>query len=288
MGWYWYRRAWEKSDELIQSSWRLSQVVLLLATVLPLLLVVWQFRTKAPSPARMAPTVAIIRPPTTDVPLTGAGLRPHPLLPYSVIPGGVRDEQELRSAVDHDPVVALHYASFNLARVRVVHLDRDQAFYVSYRMGDHVYWTHRKLLLHKGETVLTDGQHEARTRCGNRLSAVPEAPTALKEPNRTALENPTPPELAELTPAPELPFTPTPGLPPPPAETPAGGVFVPPILPIFWGGGSPGVPLIPVVPPPPAKGIPEPGSLGLLAMGLMSVWLVCGRREFRARQILKK
>ncbi|HUJ30987.1 MAG TPA: PEP-CTERM sorting domain-containing protein [Candidatus Acidoferrum sp.] len=282
MEWRWYWKSWDKCDELIRSSWRLTQVILLLGTILPLLLVIWKLGTEPPSPVRVAPVVSAIPRPTAEVPLTGEGVRLRPLLPYSVIPGGARDPQELRDAIAHDPVVATHYADFNLGRARVVRLDRDTAVYVSYRLGDRVYWTSKKLMLPKGETVLTDGQHEARTRCGNRLSAAPKTPTALREPERAALENPQPPELTALPmPAPELPISPLGPLVPPPEETPPGHIFIPPLVPIFWI--PPGTPSTPIVPPP-VKGIPEPGSLLLLSMGFGSVWLVRRKREFQIRR----
>ena len=41
---------------------------------------------------------------------------------YSVVPGGVRNVQELKWAVEHDPVVAAHYAGFDYDRARVVKL----------------------------------------------------------------------------------------------------------------------------------------------------------------------
>jgi hypothetical protein len=97
------------------------------------------------------------------------------LYPYSVIPGGAEDVAELRSAVARDPVVAEHYAGFDLGHARLVRLDDDRQAYVSYRLGDHVFWTSRKLTLHKGETVFTDGNHTARTRCGNLVAEIQEA-----------------------------------------------------------------------------------------------------------------
>ena len=104
------------------------------------------------------------------------------LYPYSVIPGGVQSGAELRTAAQNDPVVARHYADFDLAKARVISLDRDQMVYVSYRMGEEVFWTNRALKLPKGETVITDGVHEARTRCGNRISETPQAPLSPQQP----------------------------------------------------------------------------------------------------------
>ena len=94
----------------------------------------------------------------------------RPLYPYSIVPGGVYSPAELRDRIRQDRLVAEHYRDFNQRDTRLVVLDRDALAFVSYRIHDKVFWTRRKLLIPKGETLLTDGQHYARTRCGNRLS----------------------------------------------------------------------------------------------------------------------
>ena len=121
-------------------------------------------------------------------PLSDSLPAPRRLLPYSVIPGGVQSAEELKSAVRNDSVVASHYADFDLTRAHVVTLDRDRAVYVSYRMGSEVFWTNRRLALHKGETLITDGTHEARTRCGNRISETLLSPFSAQQPPLEALE----------------------------------------------------------------------------------------------------
>jgi hypothetical protein len=100
------------------------------------------------------------------------------LYAFSVIPGGVESSEELLSAAHNDSAVAVHYADFNMEKARVATLDHDRAVYVSYRMGSEIFWTNRKVQLHAGETLITDGTHEARTRCGNRVSDVPQTPVA--------------------------------------------------------------------------------------------------------------
>jgi hypothetical protein len=121
-------------------------------------------------------------------PLSDTLPEPRRLLPYSVIPGGVESVAELKSAILSDPVVARHYADFNLERARIVTLDRDRAVYVSYRMGSDIFWTNRRLSLHRGETVVSDGVNEARTRCGNRISENLLSPTSAKQPPLESLE----------------------------------------------------------------------------------------------------
>lgn len=101
---------------------------------------------------------------------------------YSVIPGGIQSADELREAVADDSVVADHYSDFGLKHVNFVTLGRDQAFYVSYRLPSGVFWTSRPMLLHRGETLVTDGFNLARVRCGNRLSEVPLLPVSPVAP----------------------------------------------------------------------------------------------------------
>ncbi|MFZ0735494.1 MAG: hypothetical protein WA002_02835 [Candidatus Acidiferrales bacterium] len=101
---------------------------------------------------------------------------------YSVIPGGIRSADELREAILADPVVAQHYSDFTYDQVKFITLDRDTPFYVSYRLRSGVYWTTERLMIHRGERIMTDGANLARSRCGNRLSAVPLLPITRLEP----------------------------------------------------------------------------------------------------------
>ena len=182
------------------------------------------------------------------------------MYPYSVIPGGVESAQELKYAVFHDPVVAGHYANFDLAKARIVHLDRDRAVYVSYRIGDRVFWTKKTLKLFKGEALISDGVHEARTRCGNRVSDTPDGPVSPQEPSPTAMATPQPPALYAVNQPPPgfpvaSPLPPGPGT--SPSGPPGGGVIPPPIYPI--GGGGPTPPRHTSTPTPPAPpGPPTP------------------------------
>lgn len=196
------------------------------------------------------------------------------LYPYSVIPGGVENEQELANAVAHDPVVAQHYAEFDVSRAHVIHLDRNLAVYVSYRMGNRVFWTTKRLRIPEGETLITDGEHEARTRCGNRLSETPMAPTSPNQPPVTAMNTPARPVFPadggwarpEFAPPIGLPSAPPiGGLPfPAVASAPGSGLgpIVPPIFPIVGGIGpvasTPTSPTSPVTPPP-GPTTPPPG-----------------------------
>ena len=105
----------------------------------------------------------------------------RPLFPYSVIPRGVTSARELSTALLHDPVAASHYSGFRAASAHLIRIPKDRKAYVSYRLGNKIYWTSKKITLHTGETFLSDGSHLARTRCGNRLSDVPANPTHYKK-----------------------------------------------------------------------------------------------------------
>jgi hypothetical protein len=173
----------------------------------------------------------------------------------------------------NDPIVAGHYGEFQLASLRVVRLDRARWFHVSYRIGDDIYWTKRRMKLAKGETVITDGVLMARTRCGNLAADVipndSEVLTLLTEPTPEEFETPT--ESAAL----ESVLT-------PPVDTPALAVESGPTS----GGGPTGI-IIPGGPtgpggtppgtgpagPPPVVSVPEPRTFFLVSIGLLAIVL---------------
>jgi len=172
---------------------------------------------------------------------------PRPVYPFSVIPGGVYSAGEFGEAVATDPAVGAHYSDVTPAAMLVETVDVPREAYMSYRVGDQIYWTKRKLPLHAGERVLSDGSVTIRGRCGNRLSDEPMLPTSDAEPPAEAFEDPAPPVAAALLPqnaaGPKLPLSAVPPLELPleplsvsePAQpVPFLGVMVP-----FGGIGSP-------------------------------------------------
>ena len=185
---------------------------------------------------------------------SGAGRFAAVLYPYSVIPGGVQSIAELSSALARDPTVAAHYGGFDVARARLVHIDRERSAFVSYRLGDHIFWTSHKLTLRQGETVITDGDHTARTRCGNLVADVPLGPLSPREPA---------PEIFDTPVTLDMPFGPVPrfDLPPTPEW-----ILEPPTI----GTGSPrpggGLSIFPSPFPPATSTLPtpEPGVAVLL------------------------
>lgn len=108
--------------------------------------------------------------------------------PYSVVPGGVASQAELLHIVRTDKVVAAHYASFDITQARPVKVAAPRAVHVSYRKGDKVYWTSKKVMLKAGETLFTDGRNEMRARCANRVSDVAQFPVEAHEPDLALLE----------------------------------------------------------------------------------------------------
>jgi hypothetical protein len=187
-----------------------------------------------------------------------------------VIPRGVKSAEELKAVLARDPVASAHYAGFSAGQSHVVTVDKPRAVFVSYRMGNQIYWTKRRLLLRRGETLISDGRNSARTRCGNRISETAELPVSGHEPPLKMLEEP-----ADL-PAPVFDanaifFSPLflgAGVPLlPNSGGNLGGPGVPPVIPVFCcSGGSVPPPVRPPVGPPIAT--PEAATLSLLAYGI--------------------
>ena len=120
----------------------------------------------------------------------------RPVYPYSVIRGGAYSKDELTEALESDPVAARHYASFRRSRTRVTKAAFSAPVFLSYRVGDAIYWTRRPVRLPPGEAVLTDGANYARARCGNRISPNPQIPVNETEPAPEILDTPPPPTNA--------------------------------------------------------------------------------------------
>lgn len=230
----------------------------------------------------------------------------RPVYPYSVVPGGVRDARELKWAAEHDPVVAAHYAGFDYDHARIVRLTLARTVYLSYRIGNKVYWTAHRVSLKKGETVLTDGKITARTRCANRVEEMPQQATSRLEPPAIKFEEQIHPIIGTAVAPPPVPFessllnrNPVPGLGPAPPlslydplNNGNGIPISPPPLPQLCGigikkrgsgdpnGGLTGIETgkfhkkKPTIDPCETGGgteVPEPGTWILLASGLSGI-----------------
>jgi hypothetical protein len=277
---------------------RLAYLILVVAAVLLAFLAVPHLRKhlSRPESADAGERGIAPNPLSSIVPHYRALLDSRVLFPYSVIPGGVESARELKNAIANDPVVARHYAGFDVADARVVPLARTRSVYVSYRIGDQVFWTRRTLTLLKGELVITDGTHEARTRCGNRISASAQEPTSSREPPSAAFEAIRNPELFSVE---QPPVGSSLTAPPVAMSIPAvsnfsetGEEFVAPLAPPYWPPFWGPLPIIPIGPPlhphpphpphhpvPPPVSVPEPGTGSLLALGLLACLLLAEWRR---------
>ncbi|MBE0657411.1 MAG: PEP-CTERM sorting domain-containing protein [Bryobacteraceae bacterium] len=198
---------------------------------------------------------------------------PRLVFPYSVVPGGI-EAAEIAGVLSQDAVVEAHYRGFRADLARTMVLDQPKMVYVSYRVKDQVYWTRNKVELKQGEKVITDGKELIRSRCGNRISDAPMAPTALMDPPEVSADTAVLPQplvaLAKPGGPPQEPVEEDPAEPAPvvsepvakPEPAPSRGSVVPFFVPVGGGGGGvpPGV-----VPPsglttPPAGTQPPGGS----------------------------
>jgi hypothetical protein len=222
--------------------------------------------------------------------------------PYSIVPGGAKTVEEAKLAMLR-PDVRANYANLDFPNLREVKLTTNLSGYVSYRYGDKIYWTAKKLTLRAGETVFTDGVHTVRGRCLNCYSAVPMLPIRPHEPSQKVLDGPVDvPVFAYKFPL--LPVE-TPALPAPPGElaptvpilptgagtpiAPGGGIWYPiiPIIPPIHrhhpgsptGPTSTITPPPPPPPPPPVAVVPEPNYGWLLASGFLALMLGHGLRK---------
>ncbi len=110
--------------------------------------------------------------------------------PYSVVPGGVQDPADLRLAAAEDRVVARHFAQFNWDRAQLISLNKGHMAYLSYRIGDQVFWTKKRVWIPRGEKLISDGKIMARTRCGNRVEEMAQPAISTEEPDPAKFEQP--------------------------------------------------------------------------------------------------
>ncbi len=201
------------------------------------------------------------------------------IYPYSVVPGGVKDPDDLRYAAARDYVVRRHYARFDYSHARLVRAREAREVYLSYRIRDTVFWTRRKIRLHPGELLLTDGKITARARCGNQISDTAKPEVSNEEPEEDVLDRP----VAQIEPGPSFPVRPLlasadlPGGDPTPPQLFASN-FIFPYL-------STGLPIPSVCPAgdtvvskrcrpkhhKPPTTVPEPSTMVLIASGLALV-----------------
>jgi hypothetical protein len=207
----------------------------------------------------------------------------RPVYPYSVIPGGVSNVEELRQRLKDDPLIAEHLKNFDLSKAALVRTTAPRAVYVSYRVGDLIFWTRTKLTVARGELLVTDGKRTIRGRCGNDISDVPRLPRSPSlEPSPREFDHPL---LAARPPLEPSDFEPgLIGLGFPPNSPPFGGPVLtpgtshPPVsVPPYLGVGPEGS-----ATPAPSPTPELPTSL-LLSLGGAAAGLGAVRTRFQAR-----
>lgn len=158
--------------------------------------------------------------------------------PYAIVPGGAETLDQARRALA-DPLARAGCPGIDFSKFRKVTLRRSLSGYISYRVGEQIYWTSNLVTLHVGETVFTDDVHLIRGRGLNCYSPLPMMPTREDEPDERVLDTPIqlpviaysfarfpidpphlPPRIEDLTPS--FPFFPA-------AVQPAQAPLIPPI-----------------------------------------------------------
>lgn len=204
----------------------------------------------------------------------------RPVYPYSVVPGGIADEREFAAVRASDPLLAMHYRDIGPAARRQA-VASDRMLYASYRVGGLIYWTKQPVLVHRGETVLTDGSNWVRSRCGNRLSSTPREPTRFVEPPSVSGDAPVSGEVMADAPdiAPQNASGPeiavnladAPGKSADPARRGdnAGKMIFSPVPTVFWPETPPRAPLV----------VPEASTWMTMLGGLGLVAILARRRR---------
>jgi hypothetical protein len=107
---------------------------------------------------------------------------PQATCEYSIVPGGVHSAEDVDRAAKGDPVVGKHYSNVSVSQLTSSRTAAARDAFVSYRVGDQIYWSSGKVRLPEGEAVLTDGSTTIHARCGSLLSDGSAAPTLSREP----------------------------------------------------------------------------------------------------------
>ncbi|WP_167759821.1 PEP-CTERM sorting domain-containing protein [Massilia horti] len=170
---------------------KLGAVVGLGVATFAVFLLLLAYKSDADSPVRPAVIdAARVTPTAVSTPAAPvANTSTRRVYPYSIIPGGVSNRDELVRVIKTDKVVAEHYASFNAEVAVELIVTKPRAVYVSYRKGDKIFWTAKKVMLAEGEMLLSDGHSEIRARCGNRISDVPQLPVERGGPTEEELDS---------------------------------------------------------------------------------------------------
>ena len=193
----------------------------------------------------------------------------------SLIPGGAGNMLELDLMVQLDPVLQRFYKNFNFDKQREFVIDHDIDVYMSFRVGDDIRWTKKKVHVKKGEEAVTDGTYTILLRCGNMIAWTPQGTdTYPAEPlPPVILETPVPPYAPpiETVFAPESELS-SPEIPGPPIGGPYSPETYSPIGTPLYG------PLGLAAPPIETAPTPESSTFVLIVVGLGILLLKKGSR----------
>jgi hypothetical protein len=184
--------------------------------------------------------------------------------PYSIIPGGIRSRADLVASIADDPVVAEHYTNFDLSQTKFIRSDEPQIVHVAYRLRNKVYWTAKTVKIPPGETLISDGNTAARTRCGNRVAALPQGPISPEEPPIETFDIPM---IASVVP-PKIDVSSMTELDSKPVQPQVPNISVQPLLVDNLQYDT----KRPLALFPRASAVPEPGTLGLVLSGLAVIF----------------
>ena len=106
----------------------------------------------------------------------------------SVLPGGVTSREELADRLKKDPAASAHYSGVKTLQMQPEEVKSGRLVHVSYRTKEGIFWTKKKVPLHPGEVLLTDGKDEVRARCGNRISEEAQEPQKEDEPSAAEMD----------------------------------------------------------------------------------------------------
>lgn len=185
---------------------------------------------------------------------------------FAVVCGGLRTTAEIMSAI-------LSYPNITFGAMSESTMPADGYFFVAYKKSGKIYYTKHKVLVHKGERILTDGKHAILMRCGNLILLDIDLanPTSDVEPSPTDLGGVAAPEtetpVAVMPPAPPETSPETSA----PISTPPGEISPTPILPLPGGLCCTG-PSNPGTPKPTPVG--EPSTFLLTLAGIFSIFLM--------------
>lgn len=87
--------------------------------------------------------------------------------PHSLIPGGVRNIDELKWRITQDPSLADWYRGFNWGTARTCVLQPGR-FFVTTRNTEHIGWSSQPVE-RGGQSCITDGTRTILTKCGNEV-----------------------------------------------------------------------------------------------------------------------